>query len=290
VVINDEMIAPTEHSDELYPWKRWHVVGDPLGNQREPITFYQPQSNAQELLLVINSMNTQADEQSAIPKYLTGESLSGGAGRTSSGLAMLMNNAQKVLQTVAANVDDDVLEPCLHGMYDMIMLTDTSGLLTGEEDVRVLGSEAAIQQETQKQRQLQFLQITANPIDGPIIGMMGRARLLRAISGDLGLPDDIVPDDQTLQSQIDAQQRLQTAGQALVAHAQGQGVAVPGQQGGPDQQGGPGQSSGGAGPAQQQRSAMPKGPNQGASGSGIPATGGQAPPFNAFAAGGLPNG
>jgi hypothetical protein len=32
VVINDEMVSPTEHSDEMYPWKRWHVQGDPLGN------------------------------------------------------------------------------------------------------------------------------------------------------------------------------------------------------------------------------------------------------------------
>src|SRR4029077_10101094 len=174
---------------------------DPLGNQREPVTFFQPQSNAQELLLVINSMNTMADEQSAIPRYLTGESLSGGAGRTSSGLAMLMNNAQKVLQTVASNVDEDVMDPLLSYLYDMIMLTDTSGILTGEEQIRVRGTTVAIQRETERQKQLQFLQITANPIDMQIVGEIGRARILRAISSYLGLPDDIILDDQTLQSQ-----------------------------------------------------------------------------------------
>ena len=256
VIVNDEMISPTENGDELYPWKRWHVQGDPLGNQREPVTFFQPQSNVQELLLVINSMNTMADEQSAIPRYLTGESLSGGAGRTASGLSMLMNNASKVLQTVAANVDGDVLEPALLALYDMIMLTDTTGILTGEEQVRVLGSTVAVQRETERQKQLQFLQITANPIDAPIIGEIGRARVLRAIAKDLGLPDDVVPDDQTLQAQLDAQKRMQAAGQALQAHAQGQGVAVSGPgQGQPQGQVKPGQPTpgtpGAPGPANQ---------------------------------------
>lgn len=261
VIVNDEMVSPTENGDELYPWKRWHVQGDPLGNQREPVTFFQPASNVQELLLVINSMNTMADEQSAIPRYLTGESLSGGAGRTASGLSMLMNNASKVLQTVAANIDTDVLEPMLLALYDMIMLTDSTGILTGEEQVRVLGSTVAVQRETERQKQLQFLQITANPIDAPIIGEIGRARVLRAIAKDLGLPDDIVPDDQTLQAQLDAQKRMQAAALALQAHAQGQGVAPPGQEKGEEQgqpggappggQAGPGRTSSQPGPAQQ---------------------------------------
>jgi hypothetical protein len=254
VVINDEMVAPTEHSDELYPWKRWHVMGDPLGNQREAISFFQPQSNAQEHLLVISAMNTMADEQSGIPKYMTGESLSGGAGRTASGLNMLMGNAEKVLQTVAANIDTDVLEPLLEQLYDMMMLTDTSGTLTGEEQIRVLGSEAAIEHNAAQQKRLQFLQITANPIDAPIIGEIGRARLLRALAQDLDLPDDIVPDDQTLQTQMQAQKQAEAASQALMAHANSQGVPVhpennPNQRGKPGGGGSPPGAKGVASPA-----------------------------------------
>jgi hypothetical protein len=278
VVINDEMVAPTEHGDELYPWKRWHVQGDPLGNQREPITFFQPQSNAQELLQVIGAMNTMADERSAIPRYLTGESLSGGAGRTASGLSMLMGNAQKVLQTVAANIDTDILEPLLQYVYDMIMLTDTSGILTGEEQIKVLGSQVAIQRETLRQKQLQFLQITANPIDGPIIGEIGRARVLRAIAQDLGLPDDVVPDDETLQAQIAAQKQMQAVSQAFLAHAQGQGAVLPGQPGAPGQ-GAPGQAKGGAGspPNQAQGQQAPS--------PGPPSHADNAPPMNSFSQG-----
>ena len=286
VIVNDEMISPTENGDELYPWKRWHVQGDPLGNQREPVTFFQPTSNTQELLGVINAMNVMADEQSAIPRYLTGESLSGGAGRTASGLGMLMNNAAKVLQTVAANVDTNILEPLIEALYEMIMLTDTSDLLTGEEQIQVLGSKVSAQKETERQRQLQFLQITANPIDGPIIGEIGRARLLRAISEGMGLPDDIVPDDQTLQAQMDAQKRLQAAGMAVQAHAQANGEHAPGPPG--QEQEKPGEEPKAGPPGPQGPPGGPSGPSAGSQ-----AQGGQSrqpgparpPSFNSFSQG-----
>ena len=279
VVVNDEMVSPTERSDEMHPWKRWHVQGDPMGNQRDPISFFQPQSNAGELLQVIQAMQTMADEISAIPRYLTGESLSGGAGRTSSGLAMLMNNAQKVLQTVAANIDTDVMSPLLEHLYEMIMLTDTTGILTGEEEIRVRGTAVAIQRETERNKQLQFLQITANPIDAPIVGQIGRARVLRAVAQGLGLPDDVVPDDQTLQAQIDAQKRMQAAGQALVAqsHQGGEppaGAQQGGQQGTPNQSGAPTAPAGGGGASGSSPApSLPGGP------------GAAAPPVNSFAQG-----
>jgi hypothetical protein len=293
VVVNDEMVSPTEAGDQLYPWKRWHVMGDPMGNSREPITFFQPQSNAAELLQVINQMNVMADEQSAIPRYLTGESLSGGAGRTASGLSMLMGNAQKVLQTVASNVDEDVMDPLLSYLYDIIMLTDQSGILTGEEEVRVRGTQVAIQKETERQRQLQFLQITANPLDMQIIGEIGRARVLRSLSSDLGLGDDIVPDDQTLQAQLDAQRRLQAVSQAMLAHGQAQGLDG-GQQGpgGPQPGAGQGNSQGGPGASSTPSSGGASGPAnqaQGAQGrqAGPARLSHIAPPVNSFQQGGL---
>lgn len=221
VVVNDEMLAPSENGDELYPWKRWHLSGDPLGNSRDPITFFQPQSNAQELMAIYQQCKSEADEASAIPKYLTGNSLSGGAGRTASGLSMLMGGAEKMLQTVASNIDRDIMLPLLTALYDMIMLTDRSGLLTGEEEIRVRGVNVAAQKETERQKQLQFLQITANPIDAPIIGTMGRARILRSLASSLGLPDDIVPTDEALQQQEDAQKQLQAMQLAHQVHRPG---------------------------------------------------------------------
>jgi hypothetical protein len=188
-----------------------------------PISFFQPNSIAQELLMVYDKINAMADDLSAIPRYLQGNS-AGGAGRTSSGLAMLMANASKILQTVAANIDRDIFEPLLTGLYDIIMMTDNSGLLTGEETVRVMGVTVAIQRETQRARQLEFLQITANPIDVGIMGPEGRAQVLRTVSEGIGMPGaDIVPSDDVLKErqQQAAAQAQAAMGQKAAAQAQG---------------------------------------------------------------------
>lgn len=222
VVINVDRIAGETNPDDLYPWKRWAVHSDPYnGNSsQKPVDFFQPASNAQELLGIYKAFVDMADELSAIPKYLSGAGASGGAGRTASGLAMLMGNASKILQTVAANIDRDVLEPLLGMLYDMIMLTDTTGLLSGEEEVRVLGVAVATQKETQRARQLEFLQITANPIDAQIIGPKGRAAILRNVATTIGMPgEEIVPSE----DQLNAMQKQA----AMAAQAQG----VPGHTG-----------------------------------------------------------
>lgn len=219
VVVNDDRLAPDEDGEELYPWKRWHVQSDPMGgnSSQKPIDFFQPNSNSQELLFVYQQFVNMADELSAIPKYLSGSGTTGGAGRTASGLAMLMGNASKILQTVAANIDRDVLDPLLSALYDMVMLTDQSGILTGEEKVRVLGVSVAVQKETQRARQLEFLQITANPVDSQIVGPKGRAAILRNVASTIGLPgEEIVPSG----DELDVQQKM--------AQALAQQQAMPG--------------------------------------------------------------
>jgi hypothetical protein len=207
VVVNDDRVAENENSDDMYPWKRWHVENDPLGNNAiQPVSFFQPNSNAQELLGVYEKFTQIADELSAIPRYITGSERLGGAGRTASGLAMLMGNAAKILQTVAANIDNDVIEPAVWELYDMVMLTDRSGILRGDENIVVLGVNVAMQRETQRQRQLEFLQITANPIDTQITGVRGRASVLRSVADGIGLKgEDVVPPDEEIKAQMQAQ-------------------------------------------------------------------------------------
>ena len=203
VVVNDDRLSENENGDDIYPWKRWHVQSDPLGGQAAaPIAFFQPQNNAQYLMGVYEKFTQIADELSAIPRYITGSERLGGAGRTASGLAMLMGNAAKILQTVAANIDNDVIAPSINELYDMIMLTDQSGILRGDESIKVLGVNVAMQRETQRQRQIEFLGATMNPIDTQIMGPRGRANVLRSVADGIGLPGtDIVPADEEIAAQ-----------------------------------------------------------------------------------------
>jgi hypothetical protein len=229
VVINDAVLQPGD-DDQLYPWKRWHVTFDPMiTGTSKPIDFFQPDSRAQELLGVFEKFATMADEVSAIPRYMTGSEKVGGAGRTASGLAMLMGNAAKTLQNVASSIDRDVMQPLLDELYNMIMLT-MPGMFRGDEQIVVKGVGYAVKREQDRMRQLEFLQLTGNPIDMSIIGIPGRANVIRNVATNLGLDHErIVPDDDELRAAQQAQQQAQ-----LQAQAQGGGSA-PGQPGQPNQ-------------------------------------------------------
>lgn len=229
VVIDDDQFDPSENTEDLFPWKRWHarknlLAGAPAGN-RAPIEFFQPQDNSDKLVKVLEYLTGVADDVSAIPKYVGG-SAGGNAGRTASGLAMLMGNASKILQTVSANIDREVMEVALLQLFDLILLTDTSGILTGEERVSVEGVNVAIQRETLRQRQIEFLQATANPIDQHIMGIGGRGKVLRAVSNTIGLVGEeiIPPDDKLDQMQQQQTQQQQPGAGGNVQQAIQEGV------------------------------------------------------------------
>lgn len=231
VVVLDNRFSVTEDTDELYPWKRWHMADEPGQGALPPVSFYQPNSNAAELLGIYQKMTEIADEISAIPRYITGSGATGGAGRTASGLSMLMGNASKVLQQVAHNIDQDVMHNMLQSLYDLLMLTKPE-LLKGDEQIVVKGVSTVMAREAERARQLEFLQLTANPIDMQIMGIEGRSEVLRSVADDLGMPvDRIVP------SQDMVQQRQQQMLQAQQAQARATGEGEKAVQGGVQQPG-----------------------------------------------------
>lgn len=203
VVINDQVLAAGE-TDDMYPWKRWHVTFDPMiTGTSKPVDFFQPNSNADVLMAVFEKFYALADDVSSIPRYMMGNEKVGGAGRTASGLAMLMGNAAKTLQNVAATVDRDVMEPLLCDLFDMVMLTSPDQF-RGDEQIIVKGVNYAQKREQDRMRQLEFLQLTgSNPIDMNIIGIPGRANVLRSVANNLGLDHErVVPSDDELQQMM----------------------------------------------------------------------------------------
>jgi hypothetical protein len=198
VVYHEELLSPSQ-DDSLYPWKRWKVLSDPSNPQAKPVEFFQPQSNAQELMGIIDKFSVMLDDVSTIPRYLTGNGAAGGAGRTASGLSMLINNANKTLQNVADNIDNDIFQPLLEMLYDFIMLTDTTGMLRGDETIVVEGVRQAAKQEQDLTKQLQFLQLINNPAYQGLMGPDETARVLQQIADNIGMeikikqPGDAIP-------------------------------------------------------------------------------------------------
>lgn len=184
VSVDLNAIDDPDDSLEMYPWKRWKFRSDPQTPNAKPIEFFQPNSNAAELMQVYMMFSNLADEVSAVPRYLTGNERVGGAGRTASGLSMLMQNSGRVMESIASAIDGNIIEPAVMNTYDLVMLTgpvDDGIPLRGDETIRTRGATNAKAKEADKMRLMELLNLTQNPIDMQIIGMEGRAQLLRRV-------------------------------------------------------------------------------------------------------------
>jgi hypothetical protein len=195
VAVLSDRLPVGEDISQMYPWKIWQFNSDPLAqSQQKPIEFFMPDNNAQLLMQVFEKFSVLADEYSAIPRYMTGDSPAGGAGRTASGMSMLMNNANKSMQQVAANVDS-MLARLLERLYFYNMKYGDDPALK-RTDIRIVarGADGVIAKEQAQVRRNEFLAATANPFDMQVLGVDGRAALLREQAKGLDLdPDKIVP-------------------------------------------------------------------------------------------------
>lgn len=239
VVADLDRLDTTETLD-MYPWKVWKVVSDPAMASLKVVDFFQPSSNVQELQMNFQFLSQLADEVSAIPRYLTGNERVGGAGRTASGLSMLMGNASRSMVSIASSLDINVIDPLLHKLYDLVLLTTGLAILRGDEKIQVRGATFAQTREQDRMRQLEFLQITNNPVDLQIMGLPGRSKVLRKVSHNIGMggeevvPDDVVIQQQLLLAQQQAAQQGQQPGGPQGAGPEGGGP--PQQPGGPKQE------------------------------------------------------
>lgn len=214
VVVNVERLPMGEKVTEMYPWKLWQTTSDPMGSTAKPIDFFQPQSNAVELMQVYEKFSALADESSGIPRYMAGLENNGGAGRTASGLSMMIGNASKTIKQVVSNIDLHVINKSLERlyMYNMRYLDDQS--LKGDINIVARGALSLTTKEAAQVRRNEFLAQTMNPVDMQIIGMDGRGELLRQSARNLDMDaDKIVPPASVLKMRAFAMQQQQATQQ-----------------------------------------------------------------------------
>ena len=210
VEVNISRLPPGDDITQMYPWKIWQTEYHDFQDSSPAVRFFQPGSNAQELLGVLEKFATLADEYSGIPRYMTGEYVSG-AGRTSSGLAMLINNAAKSLKHVVANIDADVITPMLERLYQHNLRYNADPDMLGDVRVVAKGAMSLVSREAAAVRRNEFLQVVLNsPVAQEIVGPLGAAELLRENAKLLDVnPDRLVPSREELQQRIAEQQQMQ---------------------------------------------------------------------------------
>jgi hypothetical protein len=194
VEVNLERIPANEDITQLHPWKIWQTTSDPMGGSNPAVRFHQPEDNASTLMAVYEKFSKLADDHSGIPAYMYGDLNVQGAGRTSSGLSMLMGAAGKGIRQVVGHIDADIIKPIVQRQFVYNMRYDEDESIKGDAQVVAKGAINLAVKETVNVRRVEFLNATANEFDMQIIGMEGRAAILREVAKGLQMPvDDIVP-------------------------------------------------------------------------------------------------
>jgi hypothetical protein len=223
--VNNDRLAQGEELTQMVPWRMFQTVSDPMGGGAPPIGFYQPDTRAQELMAVFERFSVLADEYSGIPRYMTGTEGTPGAGRTASGLSMMINNAGKAIKQVLSNIDVNVLEPMIRLLYYFNMRYGDDVELKGDVHIVARGANHAVAKDAQMVRVNEFLAAVLNsPIAAQVVGNTGIAELLREGAKQLAMDTDkIVPSEDMIRANALAQQNAMMQQQQLAA----QGVLPP---------------------------------------------------------------
>ena len=216
VGVNISRLPAGEDITQMHPWKIWQFRQSDYNDASPPMTFFQPNSNAQELLGVFDRFMAIADEVSGIPRYMTGQHVPG-AGRTSSGLSMLMSNAGKSIKQVISNVDFDVIRPMLERQYQRNLRYADDPDLIGDVQILARGAMSLVVKEAEAVRKNEFLRLVLeSPVAQQIVGLPGTAELLRDMAGNLNTNvDRLVPSREDVQKQQMMQQQMMMQQQAL---------------------------------------------------------------------------
>lgn len=221
VWVHADRFADGEQSVDIFPWKIWQLKSDPSQPTQPGIGFMQPNSNAAELMAVLEKWEIKADDATGIPRYTYGNERAGGSADTATGLSMLMNNAAKGLRRAISSIDLNVIAPTINDTFTNEMLYNKDNSIKGDCIVVPRGAAAILIRESAQQRRLQFLTMTANPIDSQLIGGKYRLALLRQTAASMELPvDEVVPSDEDYEQMQAAQAKAQQEQQQAMMQAE----------------------------------------------------------------------
>jgi len=204
VEVNMDLIDSSENPRDVYPFRVYLRDGQGMEASSPAVRVYNVTSYTTEFMKMIDFFMNAADEVTAIPRYMYGDTNNiGGAGKTASGLSMLMGAANVTLKDQVKNFDDGITKPFIKAMYFWNMDFNDKENIKGDFAVNAKGSSSLIAREVKAESLNQFLNITNNPTD---LMYTNRDNVLREVVKIMDLDDlELIKDKQ--QVAIEQQQR-----------------------------------------------------------------------------------
>jgi hypothetical protein len=157
--VDQTRIADGQAPAEIGPAMVKLVEPDLTGGGQSAYRFHDIKSYAGELFNVMEGMFKRMDESTGIASITYSNQRMGGAGRTSSGLNMLLANASRQQKESVRNIELDVLEPLGFQMWAHEMMTNPDEGIKGDAKVVVDGMTRRLKTEEEQAKRLQTAQV-----------------------------------------------------------------------------------------------------------------------------------
>lgn len=188
IELDETHLVPGQNM-EVFPGKVFRRSGGQPGQSIFGLKF---PNVTNELIQMYDKARQLTDEATSMPSYAHGGTGVTGMGRTASGMSMLMGAAGLTTKATVRNIDDYILGPLGKALFAFNMQFNFDPEMTGDLDVIARGTESLMRNEVRSQKLLQFMQLTANPMDAPFVR---RDYLLRELATSLDLEEDKTVND-----------------------------------------------------------------------------------------------
>ena len=207
---NLDLLSEDEDPTDIYPFKVWLRTGEGAEAQYPAIRVSEIPSYTMNFLQMNEAFEKYGDEVTTIPRYMWGDNAEG-AGRTASGLSMMMGSVNITIKDQVRNFDKGITEPFIRAMYYWNMQFNEDESIKGDYSVKATGTTSLIAKEVYANSLMQFANITNNQVDIPYVKRVniirGIAESLDLQSKDLILSDREIAINQQQQAQQSAEQR-----------------------------------------------------------------------------------
>ena len=193
--------AETDAND-IYPFKVWQGRESEFSGNRPVVNFFQPDSNATELIGVINKFQEQCTKDTGIPDFVGDSSANDPS--TAQAVKTVKSEEAKLLRSSITNLDEDLITPMLEMVYDYNMLYDEDQSIKGDTQIVAKGMNAALQREGSQQQHMAILDLLGNDYDRQLIGDERRYSLIRNLMDTFEEvdTDEIIPTDEEIKHKL----------------------------------------------------------------------------------------
>jgi hypothetical protein len=205
----DQLPQGTAEIQTIAPQQIFQLVSKP-GQNGDPIKFFQPPSNANELIGVFSHFWELAGDVTGIYRWNYGadQGMQGSA-QTMGGLSMLLENSNKVIRRAVSNLERGVMIRRVHDQFILNMLYERDNSIKGDIEVVAKGSSSLIERASIRQRRVELVNAMSSIPETQQPGMdalFGRIRMaiLHDTAKDLDIQSEMWPTEEEIAAAMEA--------------------------------------------------------------------------------------